>query len=196
MWKFLINIFIPVTIGLISYCIGINYIDSCTFYAKFNDILMRISIPVVALITSISVPAYNYISDLNNISNLKYRQLLNVNEKIDKKLSNFWYTRIFLIILVLALCVPGLLFENNAYQNKNITVSIFGLELLIISYVLLQLIMMCRDINDARRLKARMKEKEHLERKTQEQIKVLKDGIKNGWQEDQHLEGFRKSNNL
>lgn len=41
-----------------------------------------------------------------------------------------------------------------------------------------------------------MKEKEHLERKTQVQIKVLKDGIKNGWQEDKNLEGFRKSDNL
>lgn len=196
MWKFLINIFVPVAIGLISYCIGINYIDSCTFYAKFNDILVKISIPFVAFITGISVPAYNYISDLNNIANLQYRQLLNVNDKIDKRLSKFWYVRIILIMLILALCIPGLLFENNTYQNKNITVFIFSLELFIISYVLLQLIMMCRDINHARRLKAHMKEKEHLERKTQVQIKVLKDGIKNGWQEDKNLEGFRKSDNL
>lgn len=192
MWKFLINILFPITIGLISYCIGINYIDSCVFYAKFNIFLMKVSVPVAAFITAVSIPAYNYISDLNNIPNLEYRQLYNVNKRIETKLKNFWYIRILLIMLIVSLCIPGLFFENNASQYKIITVLIFSLELSVISYVFIQIITMCRNINHARRFKAYMKEKEHMERKNQEQIKVLRDGVKSGWKEDRHLDGFRK----
>jgi hypothetical protein len=127
------------------------------------------------------------LSDVTDLSGLDYHQHRNIEVEIRARLQWFWLRAIFLGLLALIMYVPTIL--NNA--KLNIPVWVIEIAFGALALALFSLRRLWVELEEIRELKSYVKEIERREKERTDQVKILKDGFKDEWKSDPHLDGFR-----
>lgn len=156
--------------------------------------LLKYSIGIIGIVWAFSMLAYNKLWDVTDLPGLDFRQHRNIEIEVRSSLQWFWLRAIFLGILGLIMSVPAIIFEAKiALPNWVIRCAFVAFALALFS-----LRRLWDELEEIRELKSRIKEIERMEKERAEQIKSLKESLKDGWSQDSQLDGFRsepESNN-
>jgi len=149
--------------------------------------LLKYSIGIIGIVWAFSMLAYNKLWDVTDLPGLDFRQHRNIEIEVRSSLQWFWLRAIFLGILGLIMSVPAIVFEAKIALPDWIIQAAF----VAFALALFSLRRLWDELEEIRELKSRIKEIERMEKDRAEQVKSLKEGLKDGWSQDSQLEGFR-----
>lgn len=149
--------------------------------------LLKYTISIIGVVWFFSLTVYNKLSDVTDISGLDFRQHRNVELEIHARLHWFWLRAIFLGLLALAMYVPTILSEAKFAIPDEVIAAAFGA----LALALFSLRRLWGELDEIRELKSYVKEIERREKERADQVKALKEGIKDDWKPDPLLDGFR-----
>lgn len=149
--------------------------------------LLKFTIGIIGVAWLFSLTVYNKLSDVTDIPGLDFRQHRNIELEIHARLQWFWLRAIFLGLIALAIYVPTILSEAKlAIPDWVISVAFGALALGLFS-----LRRLWGELEEIRELKSYVKEIERREKERADQVKNLKEGVKDDWKSDSRLDGFR-----
>lgn len=149
---------------------------------------LKFFIGIIGVVWLFSLNVYNKLSDVTDFAGLDYRQHRNIEFEIKNRLSVFWLRAIFLGLLGFCMYIPTILNE----AKLPIAAWVFGISIAALSLAFLMLQKLLAELEEIRELKSYIKEIERREKERSEQVKTLKESLKDAWVSDSNLDGFRK----
>jgi hypothetical protein len=149
--------------------------------------LLKYSIGILGIVWAFSMLVYNKLWDVTDLPGLDYKQHRNIEVEIRSRLQWFWLRAFFIGVLALIMSIPAIVAEAKFIVPQLIIHSAFCAFAL----ALFSLRRLWVELEEIRDLKSHIKELERREKEREEQVKILKEGLKEGWSNDQKLDGFR-----
>lgn len=150
--------------------------------------LLKYAIGVIGVVWFFSLTVYNKLADITDLSGLDFRQHRNIELEIRARMHWFWLRAIFLGLLALTMYVPTILRD----AKFPIPGWVIGAAFAALALALFSLRRLWSELEEIRELRSYVKEIERREKERSDQVKTLRDGLKEGWQSDPHLDNFRK----
>jgi hypothetical protein len=151
--------------------------------------LLKFTIGIIGIAWLFSLTVYNKLADVTDIPGLDFRQHRNIELEIHARLQWFWLRAIFLGLIALAIYVPTILSEAKLTIPDWVVAIAFGA----LALGLFSLRRLWEELEEIRELKSYVKEIERREKERAEQVKAIKEGVKDAWEPDPRLNGFRNS---
>lgn len=149
--------------------------------------LLKYSIGIIGIVWAFSMLVYNKLWDVTDLAGLDYRQHRNIEIEIRSRLQWFWLRALFLGLLALTMAMPAIVSEAK-YVVPSLLIYIASCAF---ALALFSLRGLWAELEEIRELKSYVKEIERLETERANQVKSLKDGLKEDWTPDSQLDGFR-----
>lgn len=149
--------------------------------------VLKYAIGIVGVVWLFSLTVYNKLSDVTDMPGLDYQQHRNLEVEIRTRLSWFWMRALFLAFVALFMYAPSILQD----AKMPIPPWAFGAACAALLLALFSLRRLWHELEEIRELRSHIKEMERRESERTAQVKALKDGMKDAWEPDERLSGFR-----
>jgi len=171
----------------VAFAVGGYFVNRYVPQAVITS-LLKFAIGIIGVAWFFSLTVYNKLSDVTDLSGLDFRQHRNVEVEIRMRLHWFWLRAIFLGLLALIMYVPTILTEAKLVTPNWVLEAAFGA----LALALFSLRCLWAELEEIRELRSYVKEIERREKERTDQVKILKEGLKDEWKSDSLLDGFRK----
>lgn len=167
--------------------IGCSYISVRYLPEEITIKLLKYSIGILAIVWAFSMLVYNKLWDVTDLPGIDYKQHRNIEVEIRSRLQWFWLRAFFLGALAVMMAVPAIVSEANYVVPK----IVIHIAFCAFALALFSLRMLWAELEEIRELKSHVKEIERREKERAEQVKLMKEGLKEGWSTDPKLDGYR-----
>lgn len=166
---------------------GCSYISIRYLPEEITIKLLKYSIGILAIVWAFSMLVYNKLWDVTDLPGIDYKQHRNIEVEIRSRLQWFWLRAFFLGALAVMMAVPAIVSETNYVVPKIVIYIAFCAFAL----ALFSLRRLWAELEEIRELKSHVKEIERREKERAEQVKLMKEGLKEDWSTDSKLDGYR-----
>lgn len=152
---------------------------------------LKYAIGLIGVVWLFSLHVYNKLSDVTDMPGLDYKQHRNLEVEVRARLHWFWVRALFLAVVALAMYAPSIVTE----AKMPVPEWAFGLAFGSLALALFSLRRLWGEMEEIRELRSHVKELERRESERAGRVKAIRDGIKEGWEPDARLDGFRGDKN-